>query len=765
LAIFSHYLIEIRRSADDSLARTVTDLAEPRYTYKLADNAADHAGVPSRTFKVYLFRVDDVGTRSEPQLQTITNPAPATPSVVITPALGGFQITASPGGAGTDHAGLKVWLSVSSGFTPAPANLYYQGAGTEIFVPSSDGTPQFIVAALYDTLSDEDLNSSAEYEGSPLLSTTQVVDARQVALDALAAVAQEAVDRGLAVTAAATTARREGAGIAQRTDARLAAALAMAQSESLRSLSENTRIEQLVIGVQANLDAGLASAETTYLAAVDLESAVALIDLSTNVAFSTAQDDIVAAQADATQAIGSIAELDRATSRAAQRLSARIAASLAQTSSEVLASATATQSVVQKVDTLTATVAGNRAEVIADYLATVDLEGAVALIDLTTNAVFNTALGDIVTADGIADSAQADATSALASIATANRATSRAVQALSARIAASLASASSEVLASATATQSIGQKVDTVSASVDGIDALVSVMSTALVDLTDPANPVMLAKYGIELDVDGSITGIYGFNDGTSSGWVFAADSFEFKTASGTVTPFSITGDTVTMLNVEVDTLTANIITATEIDSAFALLTRGAGPPSATSQRIYQDTGNGVAWLDNGTDVFRLSKDANSGTLGAINASAGKSYSSTTAQIVAKVAFSSASALDELQIIGVESDYQSPPANAGTTRGQWSVYLSDTSLAVGQDMGSSTTETRIWAGADTGITFFQAGGDPVEIGGDDAGDAGGFSKYVGTILAGNVYAYLCISVSSGDTIHLGSGTKLSVVLK
>jgi hypothetical protein len=273
LAIFSHYLIEIRRSADDSLARTVTDLAEPRYTYKLADNAADHAGVPSRTFKVYLFRVDDVGTRSEPQLQTITNPAPATPSVVITPTIGGFQLTASPGGAGTDHAGLKVWLSVSSGFTPAPANLYYQGAGTEIFVPSSDGTPQFIVAALYDTLSDEDLNSSAEYEGAPLMSEAALATAALVAAEAMAAVLQETEDR-LAEIAAETAARVAALGLAsdaldQEVTDRQAAVQATADdlfAEALTRLNadqaSDLRVDAVVSSVADNAAAVVTEAST-----------------------------------------------------------------------------------------------------------------------------------------------------------------------------------------------------------------------------------------------------------------------------------------------------------------------------------------------------------------------------------------------------------------------------------------------------------------------------------------------------------------------
>ena len=87
-------------------------------------------------------------------------------------------------------------------------------------------------------------------------------------------------------------------------------------------------------------------------------------------------------------------------------------------------------------------------------------------------------------------------------------------------------------------------------------EATLAVLASAYLDESgDPR-----ALFAVELDVNGNVAGLFGYASGTSTGWVFLGDTFEIRTASGTVAPFSVIGDTVKMLNVEVDTMAADSI-------------------------------------------------------------------------------------------------------------------------------------------------------------------------------------------------------------
>lgn len=162
MAAVSHYRIEFRNSSDDSLLRTVDNIPEPRLTYTNEQNAADHGGTPSRSVKVRLFTVDDLGGVSEPDEITISNPAPAAPASVSITQVGNAVDIQPELSSDPDIAGMRVWMGTSSGFTPGPGNLIYDGNSTRAVIPLSTGGTRYFRIAFFDTFSKEGLNVSGE---------------------------------------------------------------------------------------------------------------------------------------------------------------------------------------------------------------------------------------------------------------------------------------------------------------------------------------------------------------------------------------------------------------------------------------------------------------------------------------------------------------------------------------------------------------------------------------------------------------------------
>jgi len=726
------------------------------------------------------------------------------------------------------------------------------------------------------------------------------------------------------LTAAVAQARREAAGIAQRADARIARALAQAQTESLRALNENTRIEQLIIGVSATLEGDYlttADAATTYLASANLESAVASIDLSLNAAFEAVQDDlnaaeggslanvvaaidasyvvqsdiddsialfnldvgaaydlpatVTAAQADATASLAAIASANRATARAQQSLSARFASALAAQSSEVLASASATQSVVQKIDTLTATVAGNRAEVIADYLASANLDSALISANFTGNTTFQGALDDIDAieldldpneAGSIAETvatiqaaymaysdiesaftefsltlgagydlpqtvtdAQADATQALTAIATANRATARATQSLMARIASSLASASSEVLASASATQAAVRSIDTLSASVDGIDAITSILQEAFVDTSDPANPVAIARIVLEAAAGGGDPAYISLTDGlgSPSAAVIAADqvvlanmgagSNEIQKVLEAVggyaffarpvsidddptptirTIFGPTGDTIiwagdptktpataTAANsdfaIGVDGLVylggaligglaeLDDISPDEVATGYSLVRSGTGAPTpGVDNGLYTATGPSPN-VAWVVDGTDAIRISREQQTNIMASNSTITASGSNGRCVCKVLFESASEVNRLLLTAAAVDYQTNGASADTVTGQWFVYISDTDYAVNDVVGSARA---LWTGGPSGLTFVDSAGNNEPLTDDYTNaiigsGADDVDDLVGDEGGADIYVYLALKVTGGSVYLAYPGTTATFVLE
>ncbi len=159
-------------------------------------------------------------------------------------------------------------------------------------------TPSDWVSVPNVAIPDELVATGAAGDLSDLLDVIQ-----QDALDLLADIDeltseldQEVADRAAAVQSARDTARREVAELSQDVAAEVAGILAFVETEGERRLSEDERIERLVIGVSTRLDGdefySASQAEQTFLAIDDFDSTLAAADLSVNSGYLALLSDV-----------------------------------------------------------------------------------------------------------------------------------------------------------------------------------------------------------------------------------------------------------------------------------------------------------------------------------------------------------------------------------------------------------------------------------------------------------------------------------------
>lgn len=159
------YEVEIWQSA--ALKRTVTGIASTAYEYTFEDMTAD--GGPWRSVDIKLYAVSGNGSSISAATLTVSNPQVAVPA--------GLSATAAPLSvtigatkpADTDYAGMLVYGSTASGFTPGPGNLLYDGPGNSVtFAGLAAGTPRYYRVAFYDQYGKDGLNLSSEILVMPL---------------------------------------------------------------------------------------------------------------------------------------------------------------------------------------------------------------------------------------------------------------------------------------------------------------------------------------------------------------------------------------------------------------------------------------------------------------------------------------------------------------------------------------------------------------------------------------------------------------------
>ena len=181
----------------DGLVRRVEQIQTPQYTYDFNRNFDDgrRLGEPgaARAFSFEVTIVDAFGQPS-PQISRIfvQNPAPAEPVLTITNELNTIVVTAEDP-ADPDFAGIIVWASESSSFTPSPANEVGRARQTSLNIAGTPGTTTYLRVALFDDFGSEvsDLNLSSEFAiqiGTGVIDTFQLKEnaVSKIATDALA---------------------------------------------------------------------------------------------------------------------------------------------------------------------------------------------------------------------------------------------------------------------------------------------------------------------------------------------------------------------------------------------------------------------------------------------------------------------------------------------------------------------------------------------------------------------------------------------------
>ncbi len=164
-AWFAGYEIEI------SVAGTVIRreiVQDNSYIYSFEKNRVD-AGGPHRAFVIAVRILGKQNQRSQPTVLSVNNPVPQVPSPInITPLLRGLMISFDPP-TDSDYAGVLVYASTASGFTPDASTLVYDGPGNHFRIDNlQSNTAYYVVVAPYDVFGKTGLNMSGE------ISTTTV---------------------------------------------------------------------------------------------------------------------------------------------------------------------------------------------------------------------------------------------------------------------------------------------------------------------------------------------------------------------------------------------------------------------------------------------------------------------------------------------------------------------------------------------------------------------------------------------------------------
>ena len=129
-----------RVRVEDSLGNVVREelVTDTHYAYTLAKSVED--GGPYRNLTLKVSIIDRSGNPAgTEQSLTVSNPPPALPTGVA--LSGGFRrlILKMDPPQDSDFAGMLVWLSTASGFTPSDATLVYDGASFPLSI-ETDGT-------------------------------------------------------------------------------------------------------------------------------------------------------------------------------------------------------------------------------------------------------------------------------------------------------------------------------------------------------------------------------------------------------------------------------------------------------------------------------------------------------------------------------------------------------------------------------------------------------------------------------------------------
>lgn len=135
---------------------------ETRYIFSFEKNAQTANG-PHRKFRFQVLMRDKWGNYSRPADLEVENPAPAQPTNLS--IQGGFAaiFVSFDRPTDLDFEGSLIWIGDTSGFTPGPENLAYDGPDTYKYLVAPELTTRYVRVAAYDSFGKTGLNVTAEF--------------------------------------------------------------------------------------------------------------------------------------------------------------------------------------------------------------------------------------------------------------------------------------------------------------------------------------------------------------------------------------------------------------------------------------------------------------------------------------------------------------------------------------------------------------------------------------------------------------------------
>ncbi len=161
---FKDYKVVIEDTSGNILrTEFVTDAS---YIYTYEKNFEDGNGVPNRAFQILVWERGTLNQFSAiPAILSVSNPAPPTPLGAYANGGPTFVSLGAIAPDLSDLAGMMIWMSTTSGFTPSTSNQIYAGkANTFVATSLTQNQTYYFRLAFFDTFTNvvADLNLSSE---------------------------------------------------------------------------------------------------------------------------------------------------------------------------------------------------------------------------------------------------------------------------------------------------------------------------------------------------------------------------------------------------------------------------------------------------------------------------------------------------------------------------------------------------------------------------------------------------------------------------